>query len=104
MSNYYDRQGQPIDMMTWVVLFEDTAGRVIGKTEVGEATVSTVWLGLDHNFFGGPPLIFETMVFGGPLDQEQARYSTEDQALAGHEQMVVKVRHGDSAHKEQHGS
>lgn len=25
--------------------------------------ISTVWLGLDHNYWGGIPLIFESMVF-----------------------------------------
>ena len=27
--------------------------------------VSTVWLGINHNFLGGRPLIFETMLFFG---------------------------------------
>jgi hypothetical protein len=92
MSSYYDRQGQPIDMMTWAQMFEDKAVKVVAQTKVGDVLVSTAWLGLDHNFLGGPPLIFETMVFGGLLDQEQERYSTEAQALAGHDQMVAKVK------------
>jgi hypothetical protein len=30
--------------------------------------VSTVFLGVDHNFFGvGGPILFETMIFGGDL-------------------------------------
>lgn len=54
--------------------------------------VSTVFLGLDHQFHpGGPPLIYETMVFdnreGGRklgVDRYCDRYSTREQALAGH--------------------
>lgn len=55
--------------------------------------VSTVWLGLDHNYFGGPPLIFETMVFPSEDDwtaEDSDRYSTEAEARAGHEAMVAK--------------
>jgi hypothetical protein len=56
--------------------------------------VSTVWLGLDHSFGSGPPLIFETMVFrskDGPLhDLECDRYSTEVDALAGHSRLCEK--------------
>lgn len=51
--------------------------------------VSTIWLGLDHSFGFGPPLIFETMVFdhlhgdrGDDLAQE--RYSTLEDAQLGH--------------------
>jgi hypothetical protein len=32
------------------------------------------------------------MVFGGPLDQEQDRYSTWEDAEAGHAEMEKKVR------------
>jgi hypothetical protein len=38
------------------------------------------------------PIIFETMVFGGPLDQEQWRYATKEAALAGHDQAVAAVQ------------
>jgi hypothetical protein len=37
---------------------------------------------------GGPPLIFETMVFGGSKDGEMDRYSTKEEAEKGHEAMV----------------
>jgi len=54
-----------------------------------DCRVSTVFLGLDHSFRGeGPPDIFETMIFGGPLDQETRRYSTWDDAEIGHLEMV----------------
>ena len=56
---YYDRQGRTVDMMTWARAFE--AGNRVACTEVGEVTVSTVWLGIDHRFGVGPPLIFETI-------------------------------------------
>jgi len=58
-----------------------------------------VFLGLNHSFGEGPPLLFETMVFGGALDQEQARYTTWEQAEAGHKQMLARVSAAYSANK-----
>ena len=55
-------------------------------------SVSTVFLGLDHRWFGdGPPLVFETMVFGGEFDHEQERYGSWAAAEAGHKRWVKKV-------------
>lgn len=68
--------------------------RRVGHTETWNGEVSTVFLGLDHSWSGPPPLLFETMVFGGTLDQEQVRYSTWDEAEAGHAAMVAKVNDG----------
>jgi hypothetical protein len=73
---YYDYDGQPMTdgVEAWAKLFENTEARIIGqsRTLYGEK-LSTVWLGLDHNFFeGGPPLIFETMLFA-PRDRDLYR-------------------------------
>lgn len=56
--------------------------------------VSTVFLGLNHRYRpDGPPLLFETMVFGVDDDADVMwRWSTWDQALAGHDQVVAAVR------------
>jgi hypothetical protein len=63
---------------------------------VGVSKVSTVFLCLDHQFAGGPPILWETMVFGGALDQEQDRCSgTREQAEAMHQRMVERVKKGD---------
>src|SRR3990167_5954569 len=80
--------------MTWAKWFEKARhDRVVARTNVVPGSdVSTVFLGLDHQWGDGPPLIFETMVFGGPLDQETERYSTWEEAEAGHAQMVERVR------------
>jgi hypothetical protein len=52
--------------------------------------ISTVFLGLDHNFGQGPPLLFESMVFGGEDDGEMVRYSTWEEAETGHKLLVEK--------------
>lgn len=70
--------------------------RRVAKTHIDtDEYVSTVFLGLDHNFTGeGPPILFETMVFGGEFDEEQVRYATWDEAAEGHEQMVARLMRG----------
>lgn len=80
----------PCDLMTWAKKFE-TSNRTVAKTEIGDVLISTVFLGLDHNWLAiGPPILFETMIFGGKLDQEQERYSTWEEAERGHQQMVAQ--------------
>lgn len=68
--------------------------RVVAKTQVYDGcNVSTVFLGLDHGYRpGDPPIVFETMVFGGPFDQDQERYATWDEAVAGHARWVKKCQ------------
>lgn len=105
--DYYNRQGQPIEMMEWSLLLHTPGYKRVALTEVCEGIeVSTVWLGLDHDFFGhGPPLIFETMIFvtlDEPIEAfgriisregtETYRYSTENQAQAHHDQLVAELK------------
>ncbi len=93
MSRYFDRKGNPMELMDWALAFEDS-DRYIGDETIDGQRVSTVWLGLDHRFDDGPPLIFETMIFGGPHDQYLERYSFEEAALAGHNRTVAALREG----------
>ena len=86
----HEVRGEP-DMLTWGRWFE-SANRVVAGTKVGKALVSTVFLGLDHNWGDGPPIVFETLVFGGPHDGEEERYATWEEAERGHAVMVKRVR------------
>jgi hypothetical protein len=98
------------NLLDWAEWFE-TADRVVAKTIIGDvAEVSTVFLGLDHNFNRtGDPLLFETMVFaveketfalGGRFNEHcpqlhdlpMSRYSTWEQAEKGHEEICAFVR------------
>jgi hypothetical protein len=84
---YYDRFGYPISRDEWARLFELDDYKRVAWDAVAETgvEVSTVWLGLDHNHDSmGPPIIFETMIFGGDHDQRQWRYSHQADAVAGH--------------------
>lgn len=105
MIPWYDRDGRPIDVETANELLLDWEYRRVAEDQVGPYWVSTVWLGIDHGFGFGPephpPIIFETMVFAthrnteretlGP-DLDCRRYTTEEEARAGHEEMVLLVR------------
>ena len=105
MAHTYNRQGEPIDIYEFARLMEDMAYVHVGMAAVGDLTISTVWMGINHNFtFEGPPIIFETMIFGpreegAPFDEDlddlvgmQWRYPSEEAALAGHDQAVALVR------------
>lgn len=75
----------------------DLTDRHVAITEVAPGvTVSTVFLGLDHRFAAlgeGPPILFETMVFNDYGDDgSQERYSTWDEAEAGHQRIVDEQR------------
>ena len=90
---YYRVDGSEMTMKEWATGRADGDWeRAQRQTTIGDVEISTVWLGLDHQYGDGPPLIFETMVFGGGLDQQQWRYSTLDAAHAGHDEVVEKVR------------
>ena len=71
----------------------------INGRPVGIVTVSTVFIGLDHSFGGGEPVLFETMVFGGPLDGEMDRCSTWEGAEKMHELMCERVKRGEDANQ-----
>lgn len=81
------------DTLAWGRFFEDMDKRRVGYTEFANgAYVSTVFLGLDHRYVGdGPPLLFETMIFGGKLDGSQWRYSSWDDAETGHKAAVRRA-------------
>lgn len=81
----------------WIEWFSaNTDARRVARTQVEDVEVSTVFLGIDHQWSEGPPLLFETMIFGDAHDEYQWRWTTRVQALAGHDQVVTALRNGDS--------
>jgi len=86
-----DKNGEPQvcdDPVAWAEWFENN-DRPVALTRISEnIKVSTVFLGLDQRFGEGPPLLFETMIFGGKHDQYQRRYSTKAEAEKGHKELV----------------
>lgn len=99
MNGHYilDAEGNPVaepNPLAWARWFEEhNNDRQVARTELPDSvTVSTVFLGLDHSFEPGKVLLFETMIFGGPLDETQCRYETREQALKGHEYYVSAAK------------
>ncbi len=76
------------DLMRWA-LWMKVGDRLVAHTHLGDVLVSTVFLGLDHQWASGPPLLYETMIFGGPHHRYQERYATREQAEKGHAEAVA---------------
>lgn len=89
-----DATGEPqpcADLLTWGRWME-SADRHIAQTWFDNVCVSTLFLGLDHRFTDeGPPILWESMVFGGPLDGEMRRYASRAEADAGHTALCIAV-------------
>ncbi len=110
---YYKRDGTEITFDEWTAYMYETGDqdawqklKRIAETTVGDWWISTVYLGMNHAIGGGPPLIFETMIFPTEAavqdtdesrwgERWQDRYSTEEQAIAGHAATVEAVTKGD---------
>jgi hypothetical protein len=86
------------DVKEWAKVF-DNQNRRVASTAKNGVTVSTVFLGLDHQYDDGPPLLFETMVFGGGEDEMMDRYTTWDEAVAGHKRMCDIAFNGESTNE-----
>ena len=102
MSHKYILLGkQPIlepDLLKWALWFEESNRRVMTdimyvmhKKRVMRIVISTVFLGLDMGWKQDAPLIFETMIFGGPMDGDLDRCDTWDHAEGMHLQAVSEV-------------
>lgn len=98
---FYHRNGDPItgvdddDVRQQAAAYWATdEARRVAEDYIGKLHISTVFLVIDHRHDrGGPPLLFETMVFAGEDgDVDCRRYCTEAEALAGHEQIVQDIR------------
>jgi len=97
---YYRRDGTVFHgdpnaaALAWARSFGDADRRRVAVNSLWNGVfVSTVSLGMDHNWGGGPPLIYETMAFHTSDQHDpQERYSTEAEALAGHRKMVARYR------------
>jgi len=70
----------------------EKADRRVRYSEVGDVSVSTVFLGFDHGFDeNGDPVLFETMIFGGPEDGWQTRSCTIDEARDMHKEACYEA-------------
>ena len=86
------------DIAGWGLWYAKNESRIVARTLINnECRVSTVFLGIDHGLRctkGGIPKLFETMVFGclPSLNRFECHYASWDDAVAGHQVVVRKVR------------
>lgn len=90
-----DHTPRPADLWEWAAMLENGDARRVAVDSIADADVSTVFLGLDHNYHrSGPPILFETMVFdvsdepGVTIEEYQTRCSTWDEAVEMHAEAV----------------
>lgn len=104
MSPQYilDETGNPVpepDFKAWG-RWMATANRHVGKDDIDGVRVSTVFLGIDHQWaHDPPPVLWESMVFVDGVDLaekfpslEQRRYTSREAAERGHADLVAEVR------------
>jgi hypothetical protein len=107
--SYYtlDERNQPVrvDLERWISWRPEFKNRrIVARDHVDGRVVSTVFLGLDHRFGDGPPVLWETMVFAGDPEtgeitdfastEDGERYTSHADALAGHARWCEIVRGG----------
>ena len=96
-----DRTPVPIEnALDWGRWFEKNYGkRRVGDDKSHGYRISTVFLGLDHQFEEGPPLVFELMVFNPEGNAVFCdRFPTWEEAEQAHNQMCEQVRRHASAY------
>ena len=94
MGNYIEIDGEVLlvdDLKEWMDIFY-TSDRNVAKTDLPGVNISTIFLGINRQWGRGPPILYETMVFGGQHDEYTERYHTREDALEGHERVVTMVK------------
>ena len=96
---YYNKEGEPISMLQWADLMEDMEYRKVIESYLRGYHISTVWLGLNYNFFSDAPIhIFETMIFCEDKEDHLSYYmnrsSTINEAFESHKQAIDLAKDG----------
>lgn len=106
MGRYYILKDNAVveepDHSEWIKWYENSYEKIrqIAHTELKFGVVSTVFLALNMTLSkSDPPMVFETRVKGGWLDDEWERFSTLQAAKAGHEAVVARVREAEEEHE-----
>jgi hypothetical protein len=81
-------------MLEWAKEFERRrpGWRVAETVPSPGLRVSTIFLGIDHGWGPGPPILFETMVFNDYGDGDCRRYATWAEAELGHMEIVEALQ------------
>lgn len=91
-------KGEPIrepNLYTWARWYQMSwPARRVAYEKFGRYTISTFFLGLDHSFKNGPPLLWESMAFQGDGERVDCDRCTggREQAEAMHAAMVERIK------------
>lgn len=104
-SRYYglNKNNKPysITLDEWGKMMNGMASQSLAKTTIGDTEVSTVFLGMDHGHGApGPPVLWETMLFGDDVEEYQVRYTSYEDAAAGHIEVVKRLMTGQDINAE----
>lgn len=94
MTKFFNRKGEPLELLEWAKLYGDSEYRQVALTVIGNRVVSTIWQGFDPR----PSLVdtgsnyFETATWllgeGGKRDLDtfvvKGTSPTEEDALLDH--------------------
>jgi hypothetical protein len=86
-----DNTGDPVrepDIVKWGAFLASDAKLLRQDILPNGTRVSTIFTGIGIDSFS-PPRLWETMIFGGTRDRYQDRYSSREDALAGHEKALA---------------
>jgi len=85
-------------LMKWAHAMEKSE-RVIKQERLKGFYISTIFLGINHNYGEGKPLLFETMVFSenkktvdDVMDGRTMRYTNYIEAEQGHQEIVNQIK------------
>lgn len=99
---YKDRQGNSVDVMQFAELLSNDRYYRVARTAFYDVErgftydLSTIWLGIDHSWGYGDPILFESMLFteDESVSQWGTRWGTEDEAVAGHVEVARQLSRG----------
>jgi hypothetical protein len=90
-----DENNAPIrerSLLKWADWFTENGHRLaVASSDIGEFSVSTVFLGLDHSISPLHPLLFETAVYHDGKLQNIWRCATWPEAQAQHARIVATI-------------
>lgn len=72
----------------WWEFYKDIERRRIGYDIIGNITVSTVFIGLNHSCYNDEPALFESTIFENGNEKYCKRYYTWEEAQEGHIKIV----------------
>lgn len=93
MTEFYDRNGEEMSLIAWATAYEDPEIRIVAvdvdDMENITKMVSTIWEGMPQPLsldgYGYPFATFETALVVEGHIEERSRWSSEQDALEGHD-------------------